>query len=83
MIDPLMNENYELFTDTLDIEKCLFSVFFEAKHLLTGNFDDVFYREVNNLYEIIIEEDTAEETVTDETEDIYNLNRNVYHWLSY
>ena len=35
----------------------MFSVFFEAKHLVTGNFDNIFYEEVNNIYNEIIEDD--------------------------
>ena len=56
-IDPLLNENNELLTDNKDIESCLFSVFFEAKHLINGEFDDVFYQEVNNIYDHLIVDD--------------------------
>ena len=72
-IDPLDDGNNGLMTDPQEIESCLFSVFFEGKHLINGNFDDVFYQEVNNLYEEIIHEETSEDPV----EDLYNLNRNV------
>ena len=75
-IDPLDDGNKGVITDTKDVEACLFSVFFEAKHLLNGNFDDVFYQEVNNLYEGIIEEDLDEQH-DDIDENVYNLNRNI------
>ena len=32
-------------------------MFFEAQHLINGNFDDIFYQEVNNIYEQIITDD--------------------------
>ena len=56
-IDPLLNDNNELLTENKDIENCLFSVFFEAQHLINGDFDDTFYQEVNNIYEQIIGDD--------------------------
>ena len=60
-IDPLLNENQELLTDPKDMDNCLFSVFFEGKHLLNGDFDDVFYQEVNDLYEQVINEEPEDE----------------------
>lgn len=76
-IDPLMEGN-DLLTDHREIENCLFSVFFEAKHLTNGDFDDTFFSEVNNLYEdIIIAGETDEDNLGDQSEDIYDLNRNV------
>ena len=39
------------------MDQCLFSAFFEGKHLLDQNFDDVFYQEINNIYSEIIEEE--------------------------
>ena len=64
-IDPLMNDG-ELLTENSDLDKCLFSVFFEAKHLIEGDFDAAFYNEINNIYDQIImtegyEDDTSEE----------------------
>ena len=55
-VDPLDDGSGGLLTDQEDLEKTLFSVFFEAKHLQTGNFDDAFYREVNNIYDDIMEQ---------------------------
>ena len=55
-IDPLLTEKKELLTENNQIEECLFSVFFEAKHLVNGNFDDAFYEEINNIYDKIINE---------------------------
>lgn len=76
-IDPLNDGNGGLLTDHKDMENCLFSVFFEAKHLIDGDFDDEFYTEVNHLYDEIINQDLEEATPHDENEDINNLNRNV------
>ena len=50
-IDPLDDGNKGVITDPKEVESCLFSVFFEAKHLVNGDFDQVFYREVNDLHE--------------------------------
>ena len=55
-IDPLLIDDNKLLTETKDIEKCMFSVFFEAKHLVKENFDDIFYEQINNIYDRIIEQ---------------------------
>ena len=75
-IDPLMNENNELLTDNKDIENCLFSVFFEGQHLIDGDFDDVFYQQVNNLYEQVIDEDGAED-IQDTPQNVYSLGGDI------
>ena len=72
-IDPLLDENEKLQTDKGKIEQCLFSVFFEARHLIDGDFDDNFYQEVNNIYDHIINEDLPNET----NENIQNLNSEI------
>ena len=54
-IDPLSDEN-GLLTDPKSMENCLFSVFFEGKHLEDQNFDEAFFNETNALYEKIIRE---------------------------
>ena len=72
-IDPLVDDNKILQTDSDKIEQCLFSVFFEARHLTDGDFDDHFYQEVNNIYDqIIIEE--IEDLPNETTENARNLN---------
>lgn len=76
-IDPLDDGNNGVLTDPKDVESCLFSVFFEAKHLVNGDFDDVFYQETNNLHEEIIKDNSAEEQHGNVTEDLHNLNKNV------
>ena len=56
-VDPLINEKGELITEIKELDQCLFSAFFEGKHLLEQNFDDVFYHQINNIYSEIIEEE--------------------------
>ena len=76
-IDPLDDGNKGVITDPKEIESCLFSVFFEAKHLVNGDFDQVFYREVNDLHEEIMKDGSGEEQQENPSEDVYNLNRNI------
>jgi hypothetical protein len=64
-IDPLISDSNDLLTDTKDIENCLFSVFFEGKHLINGDFDDIFYHEVTNLYELVLNEEPEMDEVLD------------------
>ena len=52
-MDPLLDDDGGILTDGVDIEKKLFSTFFESKHISVGNFDDVFYETVNTMYENI------------------------------
>ena len=56
-IDPLNDGKGGLLTDQKDMENCLFSIFFEGKHLENQAFDNNFYEEVCNLYDMIIEDD--------------------------
>ena len=56
-IDPLSDDKGGLLTDEKDMENCLFSIFFEGKHLENQAFDNNFYDEICNLYNEIIEED--------------------------
>ena len=74
-IDPLDDGKNGLITDPKEVESCLFSVFFEAKHLVNGDFDDVFYQEVNNLHEEVIK--GGDEERQEYNEDIHHLNRDV------
>ena len=52
-VEPLINDKEEILTDFRDIEAKLFSTFFEAKHIVNGNFDEVFYDAVNLIYDDI------------------------------
>ena len=72
-IDPLLDDDGNLQTDSDRMEQCLFSVFFEARHLVDGNFDDNCYQEVNNIYDRIIAEDLAEPI----EENVKNLNKDI------
>ena len=53
-VDPLNDGNGGFITDNSDMEKELFSTFFEAKHLQKENFDEEFCQEVHSIYEDII-----------------------------
>ena len=74
-IDPLDDGNDGFLTEPEDIENCLFSTFFEGKHLIKENFDEVFYEEINKLYEEIINDEADQENLNDE--EVYILNRNI------
>ena len=73
-IDPLDDGKNGLLTNHREMEKCLFSVFFEAKHLKKENFDDTFYQHVNEIYERIINEENSN---PEENHDLFNLNKNI------
>ena len=73
-VDPLLNDNGDLLTEEAELDNCLFSVFFEAKHLLKENFDDVFYQQVNAIYIQIISEETLEK---EQPEHIKQLNSKI------
>ena len=70
-VDPLSDGKGGLQTDNVDMEKTLFSTFFEGAHLSAANFDDEFYNTVNNLYEEIKSEEVEDEF---EDDDEWNLN---------
>ena len=73
-VDPLMNNEGDLLTEEVELDQCLFSVFFEAKHLINENFDDAFYREVNNMYDEIMSKELIE---NEQPIHIKNLNRSI------
>ena len=75
-IDPLDDGNDGFFTNQNDMENCLFSTFFEGKHLINENFDSVFYTEVNNIYEGIMNEARTHEN-QNEVNDSQSLNRKI------
>ena len=76
-IDPLIDENGDLLTDNDKLDKCLFSAFFEGKHLIDGDFDDTFYREINNIYEQIMTDGYEDEVTGEHIDNIQNLNREI------
>ena len=53
-VDPLNDGKGGFISDNSDLEKELFSTFFEGKHLQKEDFDEEFYQEVHNLYEDIV-----------------------------
>lgn len=56
-IDPLDDGKGGLTTDNKEIEKELFSTFFEGKHLSNKHFDEEFAEEVNRIYDEVINND--------------------------
>ena len=76
-IDPLEDGENSIITEPKAMEECLFSVFFEAKHLIDGDFDEAFYLEVNKLHESIINKNFTQPEQNRWQEDIYNLNREI------
>ena len=76
-IDPLEDGNNGVITDNRAMENCLFSVFFQAKHLNNGNFDDTFYQVVNTLYDNIMQHNNIEVSFENTPEDLRNLNRSI------
>ena len=73
-VDPLISSNGDLLTEENELDECLFSVFFEAKHLLRENFDDVFYQQVNAIYNQIVSEESS---VKDQPQHIKQLNSKI------
>ena len=57
-IDPLEDGEGGLLTETKDLDDCLFSAFFEGKHLKEGSFDEKFHERVNDLYEKVMKEES-------------------------
>ena len=69
-IDPIEDGNNGLLTEPEDINKFMFSVFFEGKHLEKETFNERFYDEVSTLYEKIIDHNYEEEDCCPETRDL-------------
>ena len=76
-VDPLLNSDGDLLTEIEDLDNCLFSAFFECKHLSEENFDDMFYQEINNIYEKIINEDQSLNDSNEYVEATKNLNDDI------
>ena len=76
-VDPLINENDEFLTENNQLDKCLFGVFFEGRHLIEENFDDVFYREINNIYDQIMNDEFNTKSNEELENSISELNRDI------
>ena len=52
MVEALLSEDGSILTENEDIEKEMFSTFFQAKHIEanTSQFNDEFFHEINDLY---------------------------------
>lgn len=57
-INPLDDGDGGLLTESAQIEKLLFSTFFEGKHLKEAKFDEEFYTEINEIYEEVMNDNT-------------------------
>ena len=76
-VDPLIDDNGDLLTENDKIDQCLFSVFFEGKHLVDGDFDDAFYNETNEIYDRIMCDDYEDVSTEEHAHVIRDLNRNI------
>ena len=76
-VDPLINEDGEFLTENTELDQCLFGVFFEGRHLIEENFDDAFYREINNIYDRIMADEYNDESTEELENSIYELNRDI------
>ena len=76
-VDPLLDDNGRLLTENDKIDQSLFSVFFEAKHIVTGNFDDAFYHEINEIYDQIICEDHNVPAAHNDPHGVDDINRDI------
>ena len=54
-VDPLKESDGSFLTSPKEIEEKMFETFFQCRHMLTGDFDDYFYRTVENLYHEVID----------------------------
>ena len=69
-IDPIEDGKNGLLTESEDINKCMFSVFFEGKHLEKEPFNEKFYDEVSTLYGDIKNNDYEDEGYYPEVNDL-------------
>ena len=53
-IEPLIDSDGNILDSSEDIENCLFGTFFQGQHLKEEQFDEIFYRETNRIYNEII-----------------------------
>ena len=71
-IEPLIEDDGNILTETKDINDLMFSTFFEAKHLKAFNFDEEFCATVTRMYNEAINNQTDQST---SDLDIQNLNQ--------
>ena len=69
-VDPIEDGENGLLTDATEINKCMFSVFFEGKHLENEKFNEQFYEDITLLYEEIINNNYEDEECHPETLDL-------------
>ena len=74
-VEPLFDDNYTLISDNKEIEREMFSTFFEGKHLSMVDFDDEFFNETNLIYENIMSE--IEESNDQNRSIPYHLNSRI------
>lgn len=55
-VEPLIDSNGIIISENKQIEREMYSTFFEGKHLQLANFDNEFYNEIQKIYEEILEE---------------------------
>ena len=64
-INPLEDGKGGILTETEEIEQLLFTTFFECDHMKNATFDDNFFEEINNQYDVIMQEEHSD---TEDTE---------------
>ena len=60
-IEPIIDADGNILTSNHDLEECMFSTFFQGKHLNGVEFDDKFYKETNRIYDDILKEESEAE----------------------
>ena len=74
-VEPLIDNEGNLITESKEINNNMFSTFFEAKHLKSFNFDEDFCTTVNRMYNEAIDLSAADQNEPDT--DINNLNKTI------
>ena len=72
-VDPLKDDNGGIITKNSEIEDKLFSTFFESNHLVSENFDNLFYQEVNRLYDEVKESNFKENSSNKHISDLQKI----------
>ena len=74
-VEPLFDKNGILISENEEIEKEMFSTFFEGKHLRMENFDDEFFNEIDVIYHNILSE--LDEASMQDSAQPAHLNRRI------
>ena len=74
-VEPLIDDEGNLITESKEINTTMFSTFFEAKHLKAFNFNEDFCVTVNRMYNEAIDLSAADQNYHDT--DINNLNKTI------